>query len=50
MSVSDGETEARDIAGRTDDELRAVLFQRVLDRLETEQKKDPTTRRSSARF
>ena len=45
MSVSDGETEARNIARRTDDALRAVLFQRLLDRLETEQKKDPTIRR-----
>ena len=44
MSVSDGEPEAKDIARRTDDALRAVLFQRVLDRLETEQKKDPTIR------
>jgi hypothetical protein len=45
MSVSDGETEARNIAGRTDDALRAVLFQRLLERLEAEQKKDPTIRR-----
>ena len=41
MSGNGGD-EARDIARRTDDALRAVLFQRLLDRLETEQKRDPT--------
>jgi hypothetical protein len=44
-SGGSGETEARDMAGRTDDALRAVLFQRLLERLEAEQKKDPTIRR-----
>ena len=42
MSASDAETEARDVARRTDDELRAVLFQRLLDRLKAEQRQDPT--------